>query len=84
MGRYKITFTRRELKAKLNYRLCDATLSTLQHGVIHKGKFYPPILKEGTDWYESKLKNIFFYTSSIKKLEKFLNSKEKNLIPNIK
>ncbi len=77
MGRYKILLTRQELKAKLGYKLSDPALSKLQYGQL-KGKCsYPPIIKEGIDWYESKLGNVFYYCSAFKKLKIYLDRKEK-------
>lgn len=78
MARYKTTFTRQELKAKLGYKLTDAQLSQLQYGIIVRKKFYAPIILENLDWYESKLGNVFYYCSAFKKLEKHLLKKNTN------
>jgi len=74
LGRYKQLFTRGELKAKLNY-ISDNKLTSLVYGSYSYGKHVKPILVKGVDWYESKLGNIFYYNSALKKLKKHLGIK---------
>ena len=82
MARYRELFTRQEIKGKLGYRLADNTFAVLQYGTMNRGYFYPPVIKEGVDWYESKLGNVFYYKSAIKKLEKYLADKDKKKLTN--
>ena len=83
MGRYKELFTRQELKGKLGYRLTDHELTSLQYGSMNNKKYYySPVIKEGVDWYESKLNNVFYYKSALRKLEKYLKDKDKKKLTN--
>lgn len=75
----KQQLTRSDVRSRIEYKIPEGIITQLQHGRENRGRFYPPLLIEGVDWFTSKLGNTFYYNSSVKKLKKYIQDKEKKL-----
>ena len=76
MGRKSKTekrYTIKDIRNALNYQLSHTDIHKLSNVSPTNRK---PIIVEGKDWYETKLGNIFYKESALKKLQEYLSEKE--------